>query len=177
MQKLTLSLVLIMIMSSLTFGQIRTGYVDTEEILKQHPQLLQGAEARLSREVEQWAADRKPWEQYMEMLQADIIKREAELNKGKMLSEAKRLDMQRKLDSLQTDFQQRFQAQLATDQERLQQRRSELLNEVFNEVREIVKEIGESEGYDIIIDTSGAVVYVRDPEEVTDEVLRVLKNK
>ncbi len=177
MNKLVLTITLLLIFTGSLFAQLRIGVVDTDVILQEHPQLLQGAEAQLANEVKQWEVARKPWEADMERLQADIIQRDGELKKGKMLSESKRNLLQRQLDSLQADFQQRFQMQMAQDQERLQMRRAELLNEVFSSVREIVKEVGEAEDYDLIIDSAGAVIYARDPEDVTDSVLRSLQDR
>lgn len=177
MNKIAITIAALFLLTGSLFAQVRIGVIDTDVILQEHPQLLKQAEAQLASEVKQWELARKPWEADMERLQADMIQKDAELKKGKMLSDAKRISLQRQLDSLQADFQQRFQAQMAQDQERLQMRRAELLNEVFNSVREIVQEIGEADGYDLIIDSAGAVIYARNPEDVTDSVLRSLQDR
>ena len=74
------------------------------------------------------------------------------------------------------DFNTRLQSQSAFEQERFTNRRAELLAEVFEEVNEVIVEMGETEGYDFIIDASnGTVVYAREPDDLNDQLLRRLQ--
>ena len=56
--------------------------------------------------------------------------------------------------------------------------RAELLAGVFEIVNKAIEEIGEQNDYDLIIDSAnGTVVYARDPQELTDQLLQHLENK
>ena len=159
-------------------SEINIGVVSSEIIVQGYPQFRQ-AEQQLAREVEGWRSERAAWEADMERLQNDIVEKEERLRAGQnTFSEQKKATMQTTIDSLRTDFSERMNSQMAAEQERLNRRRAELLGEVFEEVNEVINEVGEQSDFDLIIDiTNGTIIYAKDPEDITDSILRKLQDK
>lgn len=164
--------------STSTAQELKLGIVASEVVIQNYSK-FQEAEKQLGREMQGWQAERKTWEADMERLQNSIMGTENKLQAGQnMMSEKKKLQMQSQIDSLRMDFNTRLQSQSAFEQERFTNRRAELLAEVFEEVNEVIVEMGETEGYDFIIDASnGTVVYAREPDDLNDQLLRRLQEK
>lgn len=180
MNKIILSLMVLLVLSVTLSAQepIRIGTVNSELIVRGFPQ-FQVAEQQLGREVEQWRIERAAWEADMERLQATILEREGALQAGlNTFSDTKKARMRTEIDSLQADFYGRMQNQNALEQERLNRRRAELFGEVFETVNEVITEIGEDNNYDIIIDSAnGTIVYAKEPDELTEQVLEALQGR
>lgn len=191
MKNLLITFLMVMILSGVIAAQevqgplesqavqkLKVGVVNSDMVLQNYPEFRR-AEEQLGREVEGWRAERTSWEADMERLGMDVSEREGKLAKGlNILSETKKADLRRQIDSLKMDYQERMNRQMTMEQQRLQTRRAELLSGVLETVNDVIEEIGEANGFDFILDTSnGSIVYAKDTEDITDLLLRHLEDK
>jgi outer membrane protein len=158
--------------------QLKIGVVNSEQLYASYPEFKK-AEAQLQKETEGWQSDRENWAAQMEKRQAGIADKESQLKAGETtFSEKKKKQLLSDIDSLKADLSQRYNQQMTFEQDRLQKRKAELLGSVLQVVNKAIEAVGEQDGYDFIIDASnGTVVYARNPEDLTDKILRHLKDK
>ena len=159
-------------------GQVgmKVGVINSEIVVDNFPEFAQ-AEAQLGREVEGWQKERGAWENTMLKQREGIDDREAKLEAGQnVLAPERKTALQRELDSLKLDLSLKINQRATDEQTRFNSRRAELLAGVFETVNKTIEELGEQEGFDLIFDSAnGTVVYARDPQEVTDQLLARLK--
>lgn len=158
--------------------KLKIGVVNSEMLYQAYPQFRK-MEEKLAREAEGWQAEREGWIQKMQKSEAAIEEKEKQLKAGaNTFTEKKKQTMQSEIDSLKVDLQSRYTDQMTMEQERFQKRKAELLAGVLETVNKQIETLGEAEGYDLIIDAAnGNIVYARDPEDLTDRLLRQLKDK
>ena len=157
---------------------MKIGVVNFELIYQAYPEFRK-MEERLQREAEGWQAEREGWIAQMRKFEDIITDRENQLKAGaNTFSDKKKTELQTQIDSLKLEMQIRYNQQATMEQERYAKRKSELLSGVLETVNKQIEAIGEAEGYDLIIDAAnGTVVYARDPDDLTDKLLRKLKEK
>ncbi len=171
-------LTLLTAVGSAACQSLKIGVIHSELIVNSYPEFKK-AEEQLAREAQQWEKDRAPWEADMERLKDEIMTRQEQLRAGEnTFSDGRKAELQADIDSLQNDYDTRLQRQVNFEQERYARRRSELLQGVFEIVNKTIEELGEQNGYDLIIDTTnGTVVYARNPDDLNDQLLRMLQEK
>jgi Skp family chaperone for outer membrane proteins len=159
-------------------GDLKIGMVNSEMVLQSYPEFSR-AEKQLEREAKTWQSERAGWEADMERLGVEITELDSRLMAGQNTFTAKKkTDMQRQIDSLKMDYQTRVNNQMAMEQQRLEERRAELLSGILEIVNESIEEIGKNNNFDFILDASnGTVVYAKNPEDITDQLLRHLQDK
>jgi len=179
MRYITILLILgFIIPSAWAQQQLKIGVVNSEVLVQSLPQ-FRSIEQTLAKEMEGIQKERASWEADMERLQNVITERENTLQAGQnTFSDEKKKKVQTEIDSLRKDFNGRLNQQMQMEQERFNQRKAELVNEVLEVVNASIEELGAQSSYDLIIDSAnGTVVYARDPDDLTDQVMRVLKDK
>ena len=189
MRKLILSVVITLVLTGWLGAQqmqgpvlpardLKIGMVNSEMVLQSYPEFRR-AEEQLQREAQTWQSERAGWEADMERLGVEIKELEGRLLAGQnTFSEKKKIKMQREIDSLMIDAQQRVNLQSNMEQERFQKRRAEIMAGILEIVNESIEEIGKDNNFDFILDASnGTVVYARDPEDITDQLLRRLEDR
>jgi outer membrane protein len=157
---------------------LKIGVVNSEALYQAYPEFRK-IEEKLAKEAEGMQANRQVWISDMEKRQAGIVEKENQLKAGATtFADKRKVQLQNEIDSLKVNLQERYNEQVTTEQEKLQQRKAELLSGVLESVNKQIDALGEQEGYDLIIDASnGTIVYARDPEDLTDKLLRRLKEK
>lgn len=157
---------------------LKIGVVNSEALYQAYPEFRK-IEEKLAKEAEGMQASRQVWISDMEKRQASIVDKENQLKAGaNTYAEKRKVQLQTEIDSLKMNLQQRYNDQVTSEQEKLQQRKAELLSGVLESVNKQIDALGEQEGYDFIIDASnGTIVYARNPEDLTDKLLRRLKEK
>ena len=112
-------------------------------------------------------------------MQQKIIDSEKSLQAGQnTFSAMKKNTLAANIDSLKYRYQEKLNQQITAEQEKFNQRRAELLATVLETVNKTIEEIGEELDFNIILDSSnGMVVYAKDPEDLTDILLRHLEDK
>lgn len=169
----------VLLLTSAGFSQeLKIGIIHSEVIMANYPEFKR-AEDQLKIEAQRWEAERSPWEADMERIKASILDQQARLKAGEnTFSDKRKAELTAVIDSMEADYQQRLDRQITFEQDRFNQRRAELLTEVFELVNQTIEEIGKENNFDLIIDSSnGSVVYARDPEDLTDQLLRRLQDK
>ncbi len=157
---------------------LKIGVVNSEALYQAYPEFRK-IEEKLAKEAEAMQASRQVWITEMEKRQASIADKENQLKAGaNTFAEKRKIQLQTEVDSLKMDLQERYNDQVTSEQEKLQKRKAELLSGVLESVNKQIDTLGEQEGYDLIIDASnGTIVYARNPEDLTDKLLRRLKEK
>lgn len=173
--------ILLLILSITTTGlaqEFKIGVINSEIIVENYSEFRQ-AEAQLGREVESMQSQRAAWEADMERLQKHVGGLENQLASGQnIFTTERKASLQMEIDSLKMDFSIRMNQQSVEEQEKFNRRRAELLAGVFEVVNKAIEEIGERDGYDFIIDSAnGTVVYAKDPDDLTDELLQHLNSR
>jgi len=174
---------LALILAFPTFAQLKPpalkiGIINSELLYEQYPEFKK-MEEKLQKEAEGWASERENWAKDMEKQQFIVVEKENQLKAGQTtFTEKKKQQLQTEIDSLKMGLSERYNRQLMFEQERLQRRKSELLGGVLEVVNKAIDEVGEAEDYDFIIDAAnGSVIYAKNPEDISDKVLRRLKDK
>ncbi|MFN3820854.1 MAG: OmpH family outer membrane protein [bacterium] len=157
---------------------VKVGVVNSELLMEGYPEFRK-AQEQLEREMLVWQKEREEWVKDMEARQAQIIDKEKQLELGQAtFTEKRKKELRTEIDSLKTDLQNRYNRQLNFEQERLARRKAELIGQVIEEVNKVIEEVGKAEGFDVIIDAAnGTVVYARDPIDLNDKVLNLLRKK
>ena len=167
--------------------------INSELVVQTYPEFKK-AEEQLGLEMQSWETERGSWEADMERLKLYISEREEVLRTGlkitiadreevlrtgqAALSDELKTSIQAEIDSLRQDYDTRLNYQITFEQERFNKRRAELLAGVFEIVNESIEELGEQNGYDFIIDSAnGTVVYAKEPDDLNDQLLRILQDK
>ncbi|MFC2150018.1 OmpH family outer membrane protein [Calditrichota bacterium] len=176
MRRLIIAIIGVLLFAYNTSAQeTRIGVVNSDIIMANYPEFRR-AEEQLAKDVEGWRVERAAWEAGMMEMQDDIRKKEERL--GGPLSEQGKMKLRTEIDSLSFVFNQELQMKNMQEQERFNQRRAEVVSQVLAGVNEVIEELGEVEGYDLIIDSAnGSIVYAREPDDLTDQLLRKLQDK
>ncbi len=179
MKRALFFLIMMLTFTGASFGQeLKIGVVNSDLVMQTYPEFRR-AEEQLNREVASWQEERADWEKKMTAAQEDIAVRESKLQAGQStFSEKRKGELKTQIDSMKVMLQQQFQMYMAGEQERYNKRRMELFSEVLEIVNETIEEIGEEQDYDFVLDgSSGTIVYAREPNDITDELLRLLQDK
>lgn len=179
MKSTLISIITALFFTSTAISQeLKIGIIHSEIVVTNYPEFKR-AEEQLKLEAQRWEMERSPWEADMERFKATILDQQAKLKAGEnSFSDKRKAELASTIDSMETDYEKRLNDQMAFEQERFNQRRAELLTEVFEIVNQSIEQMGKDNDYDFIIDTSnGSVVYARDPDDLTDELLRRLQDR
>lgn len=155
---------------SLSFGQVKLGYVDSQRVLASYPPALD-AQKKLEAESNQWA-------QELQKMQEEIKSKQERLEQQSLLlSEAKKRESAQEIQNLLLKAQQ-FQNEKWGEEGEFFKRRAELLKPVFDKINAVIAQVGDEGGYDFIFDTQvGALLYAQPRYDLTDEVLSRLEKE
>lgn len=145
-------------------GDIKMGYVNVEQILKEAPQTVESGK-KLEREF-------SSRQQELEKMAKQIKEQDASLDKDSLtLSETDRRNKERDISNLKIEFQ-RKQRELRED---ANLRKNEELSVIQERINKAVTKVAEEEGYDLVI--YGGVAYASKKADITDKVLKSLGKK
>ncbi len=166
MNKTTIRLILLLILSMAAFGQ-KFGYINSEYILSQFEEFR---EAQSKLEVE----GRKLEKQYYDMAASlDSLQQDYERQKF-LMTESNRGAKENEMRRLAEEIQQ-FQVQKLGPQGEFYQKQQALADPVLQKINTAIKKVGEDGGYDFIFDTvAGNVLYAQDKFDLTEKVLKEL---
>ncbi|MGK9367694.1 OmpH family outer membrane protein [Melioribacter sp. Ez-97] len=162
-------LLLILAFSSVSFAQLKIGYVDSEAIMSQLPE-AQDAQKKLDAIIKEWQEELNKMEKDWKTKYEDYEKRKL------ILSEQKRVEIEKELVQLEEQISKFRQEKFGVRGE-LFQKKEELdkpiLNRIFNAIEEVAKE----NDFDFIFDKSGDIMflYAKEEYDVTNLVLEKLK--
>lgn len=162
MNRLTLSLALVLF-SVLSFGQtIKFGYTSVDYILAYMPE-TQTAQAQLQEYENQLTVSIQRKYQTLEQKKADFERNVS------IMTDAVRVDKESEILQLQTELQQ-FQART---EEMMQQKQITLLQPIYAKIQEAINAVAEANGFTHIFN-SDALLYAPDGDDVSVLVFREL---
>jgi outer membrane protein len=145
-------------------AEVKLGFVNVEQILKDAPQT-----AESGKKLEKEFSGRS---QELERMSKQIKDQEAALDKDSLtMSETDRRNKERDLSNVKIEFQ-RKQRELRED---VNLRKNEELGALQERINKAVTAVAEAEGYDLVV--YSGVAYASKKADITDKVLKSLGKK
>ncbi len=158
-------LLLAALIPSLSFAQLKIGFVNTAKILAEAPQAEQ-ANKRLQQEF-------APREKALADAQKSLRQIEQKLAKdGDVMSDAQRRQLERDIIAQRRDL----KRSMDEFREDVNLRRNEELGKFQKEIFEVIDALAKEEKYDLIVN-DGAVIFASDKIDVTSQVLKRLATR
>ncbi|MFA7229296.1 MAG: OmpH family outer membrane protein [Melioribacteraceae bacterium] len=166
---LVLSLIMLVSFTQEINAQLKIGYVDSDTIMKQLPD-AQDVQKKLDAMIKEWQEEISKMERDWKAKYDDYDKRKL------ILSEQKRIEIEKELVALEDQFTKYRQDKLGVRGE-LFQKQEELMKPIQNRIFTVIEEIAKENDYDYIFDRSGDMMFLFAKEEydLTKEVIAKLK--
>tara|TARA_B100001750_G_C15191962_1_gene439297 strand:- start:32 stop:574 length:543 start_codon:yes stop_codon:yes gene_type:complete len=152
------------------FAEMKLGYIDSNRIMTEFDKVR---DVQVELEKEQ----RKLESEYNgKLAQLDSLGQAFERQRL-LMSETRRIEKQDEMLHMEKEIQE-FQLKKFGPEGEIFRKQSQLLAPILEEVDDAIKVIAAQRGYDYVFDAvSGAIVYALDAHDLTDAVLKELKNK
>ncbi|MHC1737678.1 MAG: OmpH family outer membrane protein [Ignavibacteriaceae bacterium] len=157
--------------SSLTFSQIKIGYVDSDALLNQMTD-AQDARQQLDQLIQEWQAELNKLDRDWKTKYDDYEKRKL------IMSDQTRAETETELIKLEEKISEFREKKFGTNGE-LFAKQDELMKPVQNKLFTIIQEVAKEKELDFVLDRSGGVLilYAKTEHDITNEVLAKLKAK
>lgn len=169
MKKLSLKVVILLaLFASSGFAQLKIGYVDSDTIMDNLPDVLD-ARQKLDAQITDWQNELKK-------LEADWKAKYDDYEKRKLImTEQTRADAEAELVSIEDQISQYREKKFGANGE-LFQKQDELMKPVQNKIFTAIKEIAEEDGLDFVFDRSGDIMmlYAKEEYDLTARVIEKL---
>ena len=171
MKKIFLILPLLIIFSSYLIAQLKIGYVDSDSIMDNLPD-VQDARQKLDAMIREWQNEIKRMESEYNKKKDDLDKRNL------IMTDQTRAEAQKELTELENKIS-TFRDQKFGANGELFQKQDELMNPVQNKVFNAIQEIAADEDLDFVFDRSGDIMllYAKPDYDITAKVLEKLKKE
>ncbi len=162
-------LLLIFIFSYIGFSQIKIGYVDSDTIMDQLPD-VQDVRQRLDALIQEWQAELNKLEKDWKSKYDDYEKRKL------IMSDQTRIETEQQLVQLENKITEFRDKKFGANGE-LFQKQDELMKPVQNKIFNAIKEVAQEEDLDFVFDRSGdiMILYAKDKYDISAKVLSKLK--
>ena len=169
MRKLILLVLAGMILSGLSFGQLKIGYVDSDTIMDKLPD-AQDARQKLDALVQDWQTELTKLENDWKAKYDDYEKRKL------IMTDQIRAELEAELVKLEKQISEYREKKFGTNGE-LFQKQDEIMKPVQNKVFTAIKEVALEEELDFVFDRSGDIMllYAKEEHDLTSKVLEKLK--
>ncbi|WP_337864706.1 OmpH family outer membrane protein [Ignavibacterium sp.] len=159
----------LLLISTISFAQLKIGYIDSNAIMDQLPD-VQDARQRLDALIQEWQAELNRLESEWKVKYDDYEKRKL------IMSEQTRAETESELVKLENQIAEYREKKFGTNGE-LFQKQDELMKPVQNKVFNAIKEVAQEEDLDFVFDRSGdiMILYAKDKYDITAKVLAKLK--
>ncbi|HMN17640.1 MAG: OmpH family outer membrane protein [Ignavibacteriota bacterium] len=170
MKKILITSIFILV-SSISFAQLKIGYIDSDTIMDQLPD-VQDARQKLDALIQEWQAELNKMENDWKTKYDDYEKRKL------IMSDQTRAETEAALVQLETQMAQYREKKFGTNGE-LFQKQDELMKPVQNKIFAALKELAEQEDFDFVFDRSGdiMILFAKEKYDLTSKVLDKLKLK
>ncbi len=170
MKKIIIASIFILV-SSISFAQLKIGYIDSDTIMDQLPDVLD-ARQKLDALIQEWQGELTRMENEWKTKYDDYEKRKL------IMSDQTRAETEAALVKLETDMAQYREKKFGTNGE-LFQKQDELMKPVQNKIFTALKELAEQEDFDFVFDRSGdiMILFAKEKYDLTSRVLDRLKLK
>ena len=152
-------------------GDVRIGYIDSEILKEQMPELRQ-----VRRQLEQLQQE---YERDMADRESKLLKYQEDFRKQELLmSEKRKAEMQAEFEQKMRELQEFGQQKFGPEGE-LMKKNISLSEPIFEQINQAIKGIAEEEGYDYIFDVAGSasVVYAKESHNLTEQLLARLQEQ
>ncbi|GMU95340.1 OmpH family outer membrane protein [Ignavibacterium album] len=162
-------LVVLFILPSISFAQLKIGYIDSNALMDQLPD-VQDTRQRLDALIQEWQTELTRLESEWKTKYDDYEKRKL------IMSEQTRAETESELVKLENQIAEYREKKFGTNGE-LFQKQDELMKPVQNKVFNAIKEVAMEEDLDFVFDRSGdiMILYAKDKYDITAKVLAKLK--
>uniref|UniRef100_A0A832DJC2 OmpH family outer membrane protein n=1 Tax=Ignavibacterium album TaxID=591197 RepID=A0A832DJC2_9BACT len=162
-------LLALLVIPSITFAQLKIGYIDSNAIMDQLPD-VQDARQRLDALIQEWQTELNRLESEWKAKYDDYEKRKL------IMSEQTRAETESELVKLENQIAEYREKKFGTNGE-LFQKQDELMKPVQNKVFNAIKEVAQEEDLDFVFDRSGdiMILYAKEKYDITAKVLAKLK--
>lgn len=166
MKKLVL---LALLFSTVTFAQLKIGYVDSDTIMEQYAD-AQDAEKKLDALIAEWKEELNKLDKEFKDAFDDYERRKL------IMSEQKRAETEKELVKLEENISKFRQGKFGANGE-LFKNQEEIMKPVQNKIFNIIQEVAEEEELDFVFDRSGDILflYAKEEYDITNLVLEKLK--
>jgi outer membrane protein len=167
--RLVISLLVVLLFTSVLSAQLKIGYVDSDTVMKQLTD-YQDTQKKLDALI-------KEWQEELAKLEKDWKDKYDDYQKKKLiLSEEKRVDIEKELVDMENQISKYRQEKLGVRGE-LFQKQEELMKPINNRIFNAIQDIAKENDYDFIFDRSGEMIFLfaKDKYDVTQLVLDKLK--
>ncbi|HSD63343.1 MAG TPA: OmpH family outer membrane protein [Ignavibacteriaceae bacterium] len=164
-----LSALILTIFSSVSFAQLKIGYVDSNTIMDNLPD-AQDARQKLDALV-------KEWQDELNKKEADWKTKYDDYEKRKLImTDQTRSETETELMNMEKDISDYREKKFGTNGE-LFQKQDELMKPVQNKIFTAIQDIAQDENLDFVFDRSGDVMllYAKEEYDITNKVLDKLK--
>jgi len=160
---------MLLIFSGLSYGQMKIGYVDSDAIMDKLPD-AQDAKQKLDVLVQEWQGELNKIENTWKTKYDDYEKRKL------IMTDQSRAELEAELVKLEKQISDYREKKFGTSGEMFQ-KQDELMKPVQNKVFSAIKEVAQEEDYDYVFDRSGDILllYAKDKYDITVKVLNKLK--
>ena len=162
---------ILLITASISFGQLKIGYIDSDAIMDNLPD-VQDARQKLDILIQEWQTE-------LTKLETDWKTKYDDYEKRKLImTDQTRSETEAALVQLETQIAQYCEKKFGTNGE-LFQKQDELMKPVQNKIFVALKEIAEQEDYDYVFDRSGdiMILFAKEKYDLTTQVLEKIKLK
>ena len=169
MKKLGIILLLTFLSSTITFAQLKIGYVDSDAIMKQLPD-AQDAQKRIDTQISEWQKEinemQKEWKDKFD----DYERRKL------IMGNQKRSEIEKELITLEEKIEDFRQSKFGASGE-LYKKQEEFMKPIQNQVFTAIEEVAEQNELDFVFDRSGDLIflYAKEEYDITGEVLNKLQ--
>jgi outer membrane protein len=163
------SILLLLSLTSLSFGQLKIGYVDSDTIMDNLPD-VQDARQKLDAFIQDWQNELRQLENDWKVKYDDYEKRKL------IMTQQTRAEVESELIALENEIADFRDKKFGTNGE-LFQKQDELMKPLQNKVFNIIETIAKEENLDFVFDRSGDIImlYAKEEYDFTAKVLERLK--
>jgi outer membrane protein len=169
MKKLFVAILALVILSGISYAQLKIGYVDSDTIMDQLPD-AQDARQKLDALIQEWQTELNALESQWKVKYDDYEQRRL------IMTDQVRSELESELIKLEQEIAEYREKKFGTNGE-LFQKQDELMKPVQNKVFNAIKEVAQQENLDFVFDRSGDIMllYAKDEYDITTQVLSRLQ--
>jgi outer membrane protein len=169
MKKLFLSLTVFIFISSVSFAQLKIGYIDSDTVMDKLAD-VQDARQKIDALIQEWQVELRQLENQWKTKYDDYEKRKL------IMTDQTRTEMEAELIKLENEIAQYRDKKFGTNGE-LFQKQDELMKPVQNKVFNAIKQVAEEEDLDFVFDRSGdiMILFAKEQYDISAKVLNKLK--
>ncbi len=169
MKKIFLSFAVFIFISSVSFAQLKIGYIDSDTVMDKLAD-VQDARQKIDALIQEWQVELRQLENQWKTKYDDYEKRKL------IMTDQTRTEMEAELIKLENEIAQYRDKKFGTNGE-LFQKQDELMKPVQNKVFNAIKQVAEEEDLDFVFDRSGdiMILFAKEKYDISQKVLDKLK--